>query len=202
VARSLWSLYLATVAVVTAGYLAGPLNAGPVFTVVGASAVVAILVGAAKGPRESRLPWLWFAAGQALFVSGDVLAYNYTRLFGGELPFPSIADPLYLGVYPSLVAGLLLIIRRRSPGRDRLSLIDALIVTVGVGTGVGVGLGVGLDGGGGAQTVGLAAQRAATRRSSSATRDSRSVASALFAGGTTSASASRLATIGVRRSRG
>jgi diguanylate cyclase (GGDEF)-like protein len=133
--RSIWSIYLAAVAVVTAGYLAGPLNAGPVFNVLGASAVVAIVAGAAvNAPRGSRLPWVCFAVGQALFVSGDVLAYNYTRLFGGELPFPSIADPLYLGVYPSLVTGLLLIVRRRSPGRDRPSLIDALIVTVGVGT--------------------------------------------------------------------
>ena len=133
--RPLWTIYLAAVAVVTAGYLAGPLNAGPVFNVVGASAVVAILTGVVvNAPRGSRLPWLCFAFGQLLFVSGDVLAYNYTRLFGGELPFPSIADVFYLGVYPSLMAGMLLIIRRRSPGRDRSSLIDSLIVTIGVGT--------------------------------------------------------------------
>jgi diguanylate cyclase (GGDEF)-like protein len=133
--RSIWIIYLAVVAAVAAAYVAGPLDTGPVFNVVGASAVVAIVVGArTNAAKGARLPWYCFAFGQAMFVAGDVLAYNYTRLFGGELPFPSVADPLYLAVYPSLVAGLLLMVRRRSPGRDRASLIDALIITIGVGT--------------------------------------------------------------------
>ena len=47
----------------------------------------------------------------ALLASQEpVSATELKRLFDGELPFPSIADPLYLGVYPSLVAGLLLIL--------------------------------------------------------------------------------------------
>ena len=68
-----------------------------------------------------------------LFVAGDAITYNYERLFHTALPFPSVGDVLYLAVYPSLVAGLLLLIRRRSPGRDRASLIDSLILTVGAG---------------------------------------------------------------------
>jgi signal transduction histidine kinase len=47
--------------------------------------------------------------------------------------FPSVADVFYLASYPFLMAGLLLLIRSRSPGADRASLLDALIVTVGVG---------------------------------------------------------------------
>ncbi|MGH2942409.1 MAG: sensor histidine kinase [Solirubrobacteraceae bacterium] len=132
--RTPWMLYAAAVGAVAAGYLAGPLDAAPVFNLIGASAVVAIAVGAHRHSPGQRLPWYLFALGQALFVTADVLAYNYPHLFGEELPSPSIADPIYLGVYPSLIAGLLLLVRRRNPGRDVASLIDSLIVAVGVGT--------------------------------------------------------------------
>ena len=128
-----WLLYLAGALALNVAYVFGPLNFGPVFNLVGASAVIAIVVGARRNARGDRLPWYLFAFGQATFVAGDVLAYNYTALFGGELPFPSVADAAYLCVFPSLIVGLVLLIRRRSPGRDAASLIDALIVTVGVG---------------------------------------------------------------------
>src|SRR6266545_3377768 len=47
--------------------------------------------------------------------------------------FPAPADGLYLSHYPLFVAGLVLLLRRRSPGRDRDGLLDALIVTTGIG---------------------------------------------------------------------
>jgi signal transduction histidine kinase len=132
--RRPWLAYLAGLAPLSILYLAGPLNAAPVFNLIGASAVVAIVFGARRNQPSRRLPWYLFAGGQALFVLADVLAYNYTRFFGGELPFPSIADPIYLAVYPSVIAGLLMLLYRRSPGRDIASLIDSLIVTIGLGT--------------------------------------------------------------------
>jgi hypothetical protein len=114
-------------------YLAGPLNAGPVFNLIGFSAVIAIVVGVRTHKPAARLAWYLIAAGQAFFVAGDVLSYNYKALFGTALPFPSVADAVYLaGVYPFTVAGLLLLIRRRNPGRDWASLVDSLIVTIGL----------------------------------------------------------------------
>jgi diguanylate cyclase (GGDEF)-like protein/PAS domain S-box-containing protein len=134
--RHAWWLYLTVTSLLTAGYVlahfSGPhwLNSGPVYNVIGGSTVVALIVGARKNSQERRLPWYLFALGQALFVTGDVLAYNYQRFFGAALPFPSIADPFYLAFYPLLVAGLLLLIHERNETRDRASLIDALILTV------------------------------------------------------------------------
>ena len=115
-----------------AAHLVGPhwLNSGPVFNLIGLSAVVAILVGARHNARGRRLPWYLFALGQALFVLGDVLAYNYERIFGEATPFPSIADVFYLAFYVPLIAGLLLLIGERRGTRDRGGLIDALTVTV------------------------------------------------------------------------
>jgi diguanylate cyclase (GGDEF)-like protein/PAS domain S-box-containing protein len=106
------------------------LNSGPVYNIIGGSAVVALIVGARKNSKDRRLPWYLFALAQAFFVTGDVLAYNYERFFGRALPFPSIADAFYLAVAPLLVAGLLLLMRHRSEPRSRASLIDALIITV------------------------------------------------------------------------
>jgi diguanylate cyclase (GGDEF)-like protein/PAS domain S-box-containing protein len=128
-----WWLYLAAMLAVALAYLLGPLDRGPVFNAIGFSACIAIVAGVRK--HRPAAPWGWYliAVGQALFVLGDVLAYNYRALFGAALPFPSVADPLYLAVYPVTVAGLLVMIRRRNPGRDWASLIDASIVTIGLG---------------------------------------------------------------------
>jgi PAS domain S-box-containing protein len=106
---------------------------GLTFNVLGATAALAILLGVIINKPVRRLPWYLLAAGQALFVSGDVIAYNYERFFHTPLPFPSAADVLYLSVYPALVAGLLILIRGRNPSGDRASLIDSLIITLGVG---------------------------------------------------------------------
>ena len=57
---------------------------------------------------------------------------SITSRFGTALPFPSLADAVYMGVYTCTVAGLVLLIRRRNPGRDSASLVDALIVTIGL----------------------------------------------------------------------
>jgi diguanylate cyclase (GGDEF)-like protein/PAS domain S-box-containing protein len=133
--RRAWLIYLAVAVPLSIAYLVGPgwLNIGPVFNLIGASSAVAILVGVRLNRPETRLPWLLFALGQTFFIAGDVLAYNYQRFFGTELPFPSIADAFYLAVYPTIVIAALVLINRRSPGRDRASMIDSLIITVGVG---------------------------------------------------------------------
>jgi signal transduction histidine kinase len=50
-----------------------------------------------------------------------------------EAPFPSPVDVVYLAVYPLQAAALLLLVRAQTPGRDRTSLIDAVIVATGAG---------------------------------------------------------------------
>ena len=126
--------YPAAAAVVAALYLVGPLNSGPVFNLLGASAAVAVTAGTRRWRPHGQSGWQFIALGLTLFVAGDVLAYNYEALFGRELPFPSIADPLYLAIYPCLVVGLMVLMRASDPTRDRAALIDALVVTIGVGT--------------------------------------------------------------------
>jgi PAS domain S-box-containing protein len=131
----IWYTYLAAGALILLAFLFVPgFRVGPVFNLIGLSGTVAILGAVRRHRPEQRLAWYLVAIGQAVFVLGDVITYNYDRFFGTEPPFPSIGDAFYLSVYPFLVAGILLLVRRRSPGRDRSSLIDSLIVAVGVGT--------------------------------------------------------------------
>jgi PAS domain S-box-containing protein len=132
--RRAWIVYLAVGILTTLAYLfIHPIRVGPLFNAIALSSPIAIFIALHMHRPEHRLPWYLFALGQTFFVTGDVITYNYNRFFGTDLPFPSIGDVFYLAVYPCLIAGLLLMIRRRTPGRDRESAIDSFIVAIGVG---------------------------------------------------------------------
>ncbi len=132
--RRAWLVYPIIGALVSLVYLfVPPLHVSYLFNIIGLSSPLMILVAVRIHKPEQRLPWLLFALGQALFIGGDVLAYNYEKFFGHPLPYPAVSDIFYLAVYPALVAGILLIIHRRNPGRDRASFIDSLMIAIGVG---------------------------------------------------------------------
>src|SRR5438309_3668984 len=130
-----WLIYLAVAGLGCAIYPSFPLKheSAPLFNALGGTSIVAILAGAWLHKPASRLPWLMLAAGLSLFVIGDVITTNYSSLFHHQVHSPSLSDAFYLSVYPLLSAGILLMIRRRTPGRDRDSLIDSLIVAIGLG---------------------------------------------------------------------
>jgi diguanylate cyclase (GGDEF)-like protein/PAS domain S-box-containing protein len=131
---ALWQIYLGAGALLTALYVWVPPFAasGPVFNLLGLSPVVAIVVGVRRYKPASRGPWRWFAVGMLLFWLGDLYTYSYPRLFGADVPFPSLGDGAYVAVYPALMAGLLMLIRRRNPESDRAGVIDSLIMTLGL----------------------------------------------------------------------
>ncbi len=132
--RYAWAGFLGVGVVLAALYMfVAPFKAsGPVFNLLGIAPVVAIIVGIRLHRPSSSAPWLLFAAGLALFWLGDLYTYSYPLLLGAEVPFPSPGDGLYLLVYPVIMAGLILLVRRRSGGADRSGLIDGLILTVGL----------------------------------------------------------------------
>ncbi|MDX6505020.1 MAG: two-component system, cell cycle sensor histidine kinase and response regulator CckA, partial [Gaiellaceae bacterium] len=135
VLRRLWLLYPLLVLPFGALYLAtdGPLHSGLAYNAIGASGVVAVVVGIWLFRPRPQLPWWLFAVGQALFISGDAIAYNYKSLFGKEIPFPALSDIPYLAVAPVVSTGLIILIARRTIGRDRGASLDALVVAVGLG---------------------------------------------------------------------
>ena len=104
-----------------------------VMNVLGLSPVVAIVVGLRRYQPASPAPWWCFALGLFLFWLGDVYTYSYELLLESEVPFPSLGDAAYILVYPVLMAGLFLLVRRRNPEGDRAGVIDSLIMTLGLG---------------------------------------------------------------------
>jgi signal transduction histidine kinase len=137
----LWARYLAIGAAAVLLYLLlGPAGPLPValpmvlpYIVVSGSAVAALLVGPRLHRPADARPWQLLAAGQLVLVVATLVAWTVTRVLGPSLP-PSVADVANIAVRdPLLLLALLLMVRRRTPGRDRASLIDALIVATSVG---------------------------------------------------------------------
>jgi diguanylate cyclase (GGDEF)-like protein/PAS domain S-box-containing protein len=129
-----WAVYLALGAVLCVLYVAVPpfKGCGPLMNLIGLSPVLAIVAGIRRHRPASALPWILLAAGSALFWLGDLYTYSYPHLLGAEVPFPSPGDALYVAMYPVMMAGLMLLVRRRNAGADRSGLVDGLILTVGL----------------------------------------------------------------------
>jgi diguanylate cyclase (GGDEF)-like protein/PAS domain S-box-containing protein len=132
--QTVWAWYLVFAAVLTAGYLwVPPFEASALLiNLIGVLSLIAIAVGTRLHGAKARLAWTLLLVGQALYVAGDFYTYTYPDLLGGTVGFPSPGDAIYLGVYPALFAGLMLLVRRRDPlRRDRAAIVDTLILTVG-----------------------------------------------------------------------
>ncbi len=129
-----WQIYLALGALGAFLYELVPPFKGyaPLLNLMGLSAVIAVVVGIRRNRPSYSLPWWLFAIGLGLYWLGDVYTYSYPKLLNAEVPFPSAGDAIYLTVYPALMLGLLLLVRRRNPRGDRNGLIDSAILTLGL----------------------------------------------------------------------
>ena len=127
--QSAWAWYMAAGALVTSLYVwVSPVAGnGRVMNALGLSSSVAIVLGIVFHQPRLRTAWVCFLVGQMLFFLGDVYTYS------PNVPFPSPGDALYLTVYPALMAGLVLLVRRRNPISDWAGLIDSLILSLGIG---------------------------------------------------------------------
>ncbi|HZD73692.1 MAG TPA: sensor histidine kinase [Actinomycetota bacterium] len=99
---------------------------------ISASAVVALLVGIRRHRPDNRTPWYLLAVGQFVYTVAALSFYTLQDLLHSTV-YPSAADVLYLGHYPFVVIGVLLLARSRTSGSDRGSLVDAAIIAIGVG---------------------------------------------------------------------
>ena len=103
------------------------------YGLVGLSAVVAILLGVRWHRPATRAPWLLLALGQFMFVLGDANQLFYDLVLHEEAPVPSLTDALWLPAYLVLTGALLLLLRARQHGQDRLAIIDSGILSTGFG---------------------------------------------------------------------
>jgi hypothetical protein len=130
-----WLIYLAAGTAAVAIYFLLPDNwwQTGANAAIGLAAVAGLLVGVKlHRPRHAGLWWM-LAGGLFCIAAGDFAYALYERLTNGPAPFPSLADALYLAGCPLIGLSMVLLVRTRTAGRDRVSWIDATIVASGFG---------------------------------------------------------------------
>jgi diguanylate cyclase (GGDEF)-like protein/PAS domain S-box-containing protein len=100
----------------------GPLHASEtLLALIGLTAVGVTVFAALRFKPAAAHGWWLLAAGAAVIFVGDLMPA------GPDIGFPSLADAFYIATYPLLMAGLMVLVRRRSGSGT----IDGLILTVG-----------------------------------------------------------------------
>ena len=126
--------YLGSGAVLGVAYFLtpdSPLRTG-LWVAIALSSAIAIFTGVRRHRPARPLPWILIALGLISYTIGEFFFYYPQLAEGHEAAVPSIADPFYLVLYPCLAGGLIVFVRRQSPGGDRPALLDGMIITVGV----------------------------------------------------------------------
>ncbi|GAB2756787.1 putative bifunctional diguanylate cyclase/phosphodiesterase [Streptomyces bullii] len=100
--------------------------------VLAACCTAAIVVGVRlHRPRPAR-SWYLFAVGMGLFTVADAV-FGEFQFAGTLVPFPSVADVLYLAAYPCFAAGLVSLMAAWGSVRWG-AVLDAGIITLGMST--------------------------------------------------------------------
>lgn len=132
---ALWRGYLTAGAVATGVYYLLPRVGAPplaqliAYVAVSGSAALAVLLGVRVYRPRRPAPWLLLAAGQLLSAAAD-LVFHLCRTVQQIQTYPYWDGLLCLTSYPVIAVGLVLLVRRRSPGWDLPSAIDSATVAV------------------------------------------------------------------------
>ena len=132
-ARCQVTAYLLVAAAAIACYELAPAGQMVSWAVLGLASVATVLVGVARYRPRPALPWLVLGAALLVEVVADLVYQALGGSIGGNGPFPSAADAIYLSFYPIAIGALLGFVRRDAPEYRRGTLLDALIVAVGIG---------------------------------------------------------------------
>jgi diguanylate cyclase (GGDEF)-like protein len=130
-----WSTYLMGALCATALYVLSPPDSWlqTAWAVgLGYAAAGALLLGVRRHRPDPAAPWRWLAAGIAANATGSLVEAIIFRL-NPEQGYPSVADAFYVGLYPAFALGLVVLIRRRTAGRDWGTLVDTTTISTGLG---------------------------------------------------------------------
>ncbi|MFD8495250.1 diguanylate cyclase [Amycolatopsis sp. NPDC059657] len=133
--RWTWAGYLVTGFAVIAAYYVTVISSAPqllrvvLYCSVTVSAFVAVFYGCVRNRPAAKLPWVLLGLGQIVYATADTSFY-VAHYIVGNLDFPALADVFYLGHYPLVVAGLVVLIRSRTPGWDLPAVLDAAMLAV------------------------------------------------------------------------
>lgn len=129
-----WKGYLTLALIGMAAQLLVPAAAAKpiIYRIVATASVVLTWLAIRWNRPEDALPWRLLATGTLMFLIGDYLLYYETIIRDVDRAFPGVPDIFYLANFPFVAVGLLLLIRRREPGGDRASLIDATLIAIAI----------------------------------------------------------------------
>lgn len=129
----LWFLVAGLLATAVSAVLPARSDAlGAVYLGINAGTLWALFAGIRMNRPGRPLPWCFLGAGTALLSVANVIwVFSQIEMIS-LLPFPSIADWLYIPAYALIVIGVALL-GRRQRRRDRGGLLDAAMVTAGLG---------------------------------------------------------------------
>ncbi len=131
-----WLAYLLAGCVATGVYFLLPFNTlgqAALYDGIGASSVLAVVLGTLRCRPAKRAPWYLFALGLAAFTVGDVIFNLYAYVWHKSPPTPSVADLFYLAGYPFLAGGFALLILGVGRAERRAGIIDAAILSTAFG---------------------------------------------------------------------
>ena len=132
-APATWAFLGAGLLSIAIYFLLPPDGQSVFYVVIGFASVVAIYAGAVRNlPKGDRLAWQLFAFGLLCQVAGDAIFAVYEVSLNREPPDTSIADAFYLGGYPLLALGVLLVLRKLGGQTSRAAILDTLVIFSGV----------------------------------------------------------------------
>ena len=100
---------------------------------VGWTAAATVVVSMRYRRPTGAATWYLFAGGVFLNASGILVAWIVKRVSGeGALGSPALPDVFWLSLYPCLITGMGLLVRRMSARRDGTPLVDTATITTGL----------------------------------------------------------------------
>jgi len=131
-----WAFYLIGSLLVSASYFVlpkGEIGQAVVFVAIEVISIGAIVAGVRWWRPAKPAFWYLLGAGQLIYLAGNATWYLYPVGLHGVLPYPSVADALFITSYIVSGVALVLLIRSRSTGaQSRADLIDTAIIGLGL----------------------------------------------------------------------
>jgi diguanylate cyclase (GGDEF)-like protein len=128
-----WWGYWVWVGLLGIAYLTIPGAALVAAPAVALTTTAAVVAGVVRNRPRRVVPWLLYGGGILAFGAASFTAFLLSEVLN-QTAFPSVADAIFIaGCFPMLLAGLITLTRSGAVTRDRLSALDALILTVGAG---------------------------------------------------------------------
>jgi two-component system cell cycle response regulator len=127
------ALYALVTGLAAPGTLASKLLVNVAYDVPLVAAIALSALAARRGSGRMRWFWASIVVAAAFTLAGD-LAWTWQELVQGrEMPYPSVADGLYLASYPPMIAAVLLGFGDRAGIRSGRALLDASLLAAALG---------------------------------------------------------------------